>query len=219
MFKRVIRVFKRNTSLFKSFSAFADTAFSMKLYSSAAFRILGPQGLQTRLCKFWFRDKGSPIDPHHSAKISSALSCLPEGHSCQSLWCKTRCTKSAVVIVAAYLGLSTSSLPRFVGVDIRVRTYASAEGYENYFQAFAINSHIISHAERHASKFDWTLKWQLSKQSGRKCEKGRLFIAGALSHSSLSFYFPDFLNPFMRLLRWLKFLDTACKISITYFSS
>ena len=69
-------------SLFKSFSAFADTAFSVKLHSSAAFRILEPQGLQTHFDKFWFCDKGSPIDPQHSAKISSALSCLPEGHSC-----------------------------------------------------------------------------------------------------------------------------------------
>ena len=36
-------------SLFKSSSAFADTGLSMKLYTSAAFRILGPQDLQTRL--------------------------------------------------------------------------------------------------------------------------------------------------------------------------
>ena len=66
-------------SQFKSTSAFADTAFLMRLYSSAAFSSLGPLCLQIRFDKFWFRDKGSPIDPQHSAKIISTISCVPEG--------------------------------------------------------------------------------------------------------------------------------------------
>ena len=106
----------------------------MKLYSSAAFRILGPQGMQTRFNKFWFRDKGNPIDPLQSAKISSTLSsCLHQG--------KSKFTKdtlappdvrlvpqfSAVVIVAVlsrafYLITSNvyliTSLQGFVEVDI-----------------------------------------------------------------------------------------------------
>ena len=125
---------------------------------------LGPQGLQTRLEKFWFRDIGSPINPHHSAKMSSAVNCL---HS-WSLWCKTRSTKSAVVIAAAYLGLYTSSLQGLVVVDIPCKDLGWRRRLWKLFQAFAIKARL--------QRFDWTLKWQLSKRRGRKCKKGRLLL-------------------------------------------
>ena len=53
----------------------------MKLYSSAAFRNLGAIRYADLFDKFWFRDKGSPIDPQPPAKISYGLSCLSEGKS------------------------------------------------------------------------------------------------------------------------------------------
>ena len=51
----------------------------MKLCSSAAFLILRPQGLQTRCDKFSFLVYNSnPIEPQQWAKISLAISTLPD---------------------------------------------------------------------------------------------------------------------------------------------
>ena len=57
------------------------TACSIKLYSSAAFRILRPQDLQTRSERFSSLVSGNPIEPQHSAKISLTLSSLPDGEN------------------------------------------------------------------------------------------------------------------------------------------
>ena len=57
------------------------TAWSIKLYSSAAFRILRPQDLQTRSERFSSLVSGNPIEPQHSAIISSTLSSLPDGEN------------------------------------------------------------------------------------------------------------------------------------------
>ena len=54
------------------------TAFSMTLYSSAAFVILRPQDRQTRSDKFLFLVNRNPIEPQHWAKISPAFSTLPD---------------------------------------------------------------------------------------------------------------------------------------------
>ena len=51
------------------------------LYSSAAFRILRPQDLQTRSERFSSLVSGNPIEPQHSAKISPTLSSLPDGEN------------------------------------------------------------------------------------------------------------------------------------------
>ena len=51
--------------------------------------------------------------------------------------------------MAVYLGLSTSSLQGFVGVDIPCKDFLK----RRRFQAFAINSHFVSHAEKHAAEF------------------------------------------------------------------
>ena len=57
------------------------TAFSMKLYSWAAFLILRAQGLQTRSDKFSFLVNRNPIDPQQWAKFNPALSTLPDGEN------------------------------------------------------------------------------------------------------------------------------------------
>ena len=57
------------------------TACSIKLYSSAAFRILRPQDLQTSSVRFSSLISGNPIEPQHSAKISPTLSSLPDGEN------------------------------------------------------------------------------------------------------------------------------------------
>ena len=57
------------------------TAFSMKLYSWTAFLILRAQGLQTRSDKFSFLVNRNPIDRQQWAKISSALSTIPDGET------------------------------------------------------------------------------------------------------------------------------------------
>ena len=57
------------------------TPFSMKLYSSAVFLILRPQGLQTRSDKFSFLINRNPIEPQQWARISPALSTLPDGEN------------------------------------------------------------------------------------------------------------------------------------------
>ena len=48
------------------------TAFSMKLYSSAAFVILRPQDLQTRSDKFLFLVNRNPIEPQPDIELKSA---------------------------------------------------------------------------------------------------------------------------------------------------
>ena len=53
----------------------------MKLYSWAAFLILRAQGLQTRSDKFSFLVNRNPIEPQQWAKISPALSTLPDGEN------------------------------------------------------------------------------------------------------------------------------------------
>ena len=66
-------------SQFKSSSTIVLlTPFLMKLYSWAAFLILRPQGLQTRSDKFSFLVHRNPIEPQQWAKISHALSALPD---------------------------------------------------------------------------------------------------------------------------------------------
>lgn len=117
--------------------------------------------------KFWFRDKESPIDPQHSAKISPALSCLPEGKN---------------------------KFPRALSLP-KICSYRGCLSWGFYlvykvlleFQPFTINSHAISHTEKHAPKLDRTLKLQLSQSNyenevGRSA-KGAAFIAGVPSSS------------------------------------
>ena len=57
------------------------TAFWMKLYSSATFLILQPQGLQTCSDKFSFLVNCNPAEPQQSAKISLAHLTLPDGEN------------------------------------------------------------------------------------------------------------------------------------------
>ena len=57
------------------------TAFWMKLYSSATFLILQPQGLQTCSDKFLFLVNCNPAEPQQSAKISLAHLTLPDGEN------------------------------------------------------------------------------------------------------------------------------------------
>ena len=55
--------------------------FSMKLYSSAAFLILRPQGLHTRSDKFSFLVNRNPTEIQQWVKISPPLSTLPGGEN------------------------------------------------------------------------------------------------------------------------------------------
>ena len=57
------------------------TPFSMKLCSSAVFLILRPQGLQTRSDKFSFLINRNPIEPQQWARISPAISTLPDSEN------------------------------------------------------------------------------------------------------------------------------------------
>ena len=104
----MLRTSLQPASPFKSSSASADTAFSIKLYSSDVFRIVQPQGLLTRSDKVWFRDKESPIDPQHSAKISPALEGENKFLKGTLAPSEARSAKSAVVSNVSYLGPSTS---------------------------------------------------------------------------------------------------------------
>ena len=57
------------------------TPFSMKLCSSAVFLILRPPGLQTRSDKFSFLINRNPIEPQQWARISPAISTLPDSEN------------------------------------------------------------------------------------------------------------------------------------------
>ena len=101
---------------------------------------------QKRKNKFWFRDKGSSIDPQHSAKISPALSCLLEG--------KSKSSKGT---------LALSDVRPLHKICSRYCGCLSLALYLEFTRLccdkFPSNQ---SCRKKRALKFDWTMKWLLS---------------------------------------------------------
>ena len=144
------------------------TAFSMKLYSWAAFLILRAQGLQTRSDKFSFLVNRNPTDPQQGAKISPALSTLPTAKINFQMRLvlprrKVNSTKSTTAFFFWRLHwVSVRLLQIFVGVT------ASTFCCEDFLMVYSYETALgdtfpreVSHAEKRAPNYDWSLKWQL----------------------------------------------------------
>ena len=158
---------------FKSSSAtlVLHTACSTKLYSSAAFRILRPQDLQTRSERFSSFVSGNPIEPQHSAKISPTLSSLPDGENRFSndalALPEVKFTPQNLQLLLFFECLSLvfflfyKPLWEFLTFNTRLEDFLTAFASSLLWIFFHASLPKVNHAEMRAPYSDWPLNWQL----------------------------------------------------------
>ena len=145
------------------------TAFSMKLYSWAAFLILRPQGLQTRSDKFSFLVNHNPTEPQQWAKISPALSTLPDGENKFSNEVRP---PPEVKLTPQNLQLLFVFLNVYIGFPSPLTNFCRSRDADvllRRFSHFSFSLHAfgdtfpreVSQAEKRVPNSDWSLKWQL----------------------------------------------------------
>ena len=141
----------------------------MKLYSWAAFLILRPQDLQTCSDKFSFLVNHNPIEPQQSAKISPALSTLPDGENKFSNEARpppeVKLTPQNLQLLFFFLTFALGFRPLlqiFVGVAVPTFRREDFLKFYSYETAFGDTfPREVIHAEKRAPNSDWSLKWQL----------------------------------------------------------
>ena len=140
----------------------------MKLYSWAAFLILRAQGLQTRSDKFSFLVNRNPIEPQQWAKISPALSTLPDDENKFSNEARppteVKLTPQNLLLLF-FLAFTLGFRPLlqiFVGVAVPTFRREDFLKFYSYETAFGDTfPREVIHAEKRAPNSDWSLKWQL----------------------------------------------------------
>ena len=168
----------------------------MKLYSSAAFLILRPQGLQIRSDKFSFLVNRNPIEPQQWAKISPALSTLPDD---ENKFLNEARRPPEVKFTPQNLQL-LFFLPFTLGfrplLQIFVGVGAPTFCCEDFLMVYSCETAFgdtfpreVSHAEKRAPNSDWSLKWQLGYRNWNKGrdEKDAAFVVGVPFFSFLPF--------------------------------